>query len=276
MIAFSKISGEPALFECHQSLSFNSCSCCSSATNENANKLNHTCGLEEVRNEANYIQCRKCLVNISSSLWHYFHQKRCTVKNKFKKFTNNFKSCQGKRFACDQCGYRSEYKQCLERHKYRKHIPFELQALFQCEFCEFNTRNRDYLQIHLSKKHLIGGSQKLFQCSYCEYKTTNKSYLRTHSINVHSSKELQTWLECDYCIFKTKYVRSLKLHIHKKHTADELQTWFRCDHCTFKALSEPLLTRHIYLKHKILSDSLKLLPCDQCEYKALEQRTLKA
>src|SRR5699024_8593903 len=76
--------------------------------------------------------------------------------------------------------FREHIKECLGKltHETDKQTVEASIKWFECQQCEFKTKWKDALKRHISYKHTPEDSIKWFECQQCEFKTKRRFYLK--------------------------------------------------------------------------------------------------
>jgi hypothetical protein len=93
---------------------------------------------------------------------------RATIRRKETNLKNK------KAFICQECDYKCNVKNNLERHIKIVHLKIKD---FQCQECEYKCSIKSHLKTHVIQVHL---KIKDFKCPKCDYKCANNGNLQRH------------------------------------------------------------------------------------------------
>ncbi|KAI8512467.1 hypothetical protein Bbelb_091060 [Branchiostoma belcheri] len=183
--------------------------------------------------------------------------------------------------SCGRCDFKTLHKSQLTKHM--KTHPVE-ECPHKCDICGFVTTSKQELQQHISQHN----EQYIHSCKHCDFKTVYKSQLSTHIKNVHDVDDYP--YQCDQCRYATTQKNFYDKHMLKVHskphvcwcgfrTADSSfllvhmathtgQITYKCDQCDFIALSQHTLKQHTKATHNY--------KCRQCDHIESSQEGLKA
>lgn len=114
-------------------------------------------------NSMSRILCPKCYQPTSSDLLNYHLHNCCDVDKPFK---------------CDECPYRTKYKDKLRNHIFNRHErPKDAIGSYQCPNCSRKYFHKANLTRH---QRLECGKEPTMNCQYCPYITKHKSSLKSH------------------------------------------------------------------------------------------------
>ena len=118
----------------------------------------------------------------------------------------------GKHFQCDQCPYKSFFKQCLDVH-YRIHTGAKP---YQCAVCNKKFRTSGSIKLHRRMVHQ-GDAGKIFKCKLCDYASANKQSLKGHNLRIHEGVREVFSRTCELCEKLYTSRAAFYTHIRKQH-----------------------------------------------------------
>ena len=146
------------------------------------------------------------------------------------------------RFAqCMICQKKFLYESGLKRHMSSHKSKEELR--FQCENCDYKADHWDMMDKHERTVHL---KEKQFACKLCSYKASEKQSLQRH-LKTHSN-ENGTW-KCEYCPLNYSTKQALTIHKKNEHHKEMEKYFFQCKLCPLKYCRKAKLTLHMKQKH---------------------------
>ncbi|XP_063632478.1 zinc finger protein 761-like [Cydia splendana] len=177
-----------------------------------------------------------------------------------------------KNLVCDQCDYRTAYKNCLELHI----LSHKQGKGFACHVCDYKSKYPTALQRHIAIRHYEmngdtpmdnGKPLPLHQCPDCDYKTFYKWNLNSHKRKHKLIKQFKC--PSPDCNFETAYRHNYIKHskVHKESVA------FKCDKCPFTTRFEGHITRHLAKIHNEVTE--KANKCDLCDFSTKTRWRLK-
>jgi len=144
------------------------------------------------------------------------------------------KKLEEKKFKCDECNKRFDFKSKLEIHL-RTHTG---EKPFWCDFCD-----KRFSETWNLKRHILTHTdQKRFQCKTCNKRFTQNSSLKTHMI-IHSGKKQ---FQCPTCGKSFQLNSGLVNHL-RIHTGEKP---FKCETCGMAFNRNNNLKRHLRMHSK--------------------------
>lgn len=133
------------------------------------------------------------------------------------------KTVQNPKYACEQCNFKTDLKQQLDRHCQRRHNGLYIQSngRFQCAVCPFSTSSDIALTCHVKREH----PETLVKCDKCKFSAASEEGLRQHYDQKH--KGARPVYKCHLCI--SSFKRFYKLKQHVKECIRELLVCPACD-----------------------------------------------
>lgn len=211
-----------------------------------------------------------------------------------------------KKYSCDNCEYKTDYKKDIFGHMVSKHLPHDsnlskcnkcgkrysrLNGLYRhlkicgvplhlrrlpvryfCDHCEFKTPFRSHLSNHILIKHLPRDPSN--KCSNCKKIFSCKSVLVNHlKICGPSPKSRSPSFFCDNCEYKTNFKTCLVTHMQSKHLPKVQKSYsnkLKCTKCGNNYTSRGSLKSHSKIcgKTQKFKQSLRHFFCDLCDYKS--------
>ena len=146
------------------------------------------------------------------------------------------KSVKSKKYACENCNYRTTQNGHLRRHWTAKHT----QDRFKCGHCGLKFTIANTLSRHVASKH----RGVTFKCAVedCSYIATRKWKLKEHTLRVH----FNIASHCKECGVKFENSHLLKKHIALKHNGRMLH----CPKCDYSNWEMTNMRRHMEVKHE--------------------------
>ena len=156
-------------------------------------------------------------------------ERKVHVKNKVSKIPKY------KKYACDNCDYRTAQNGHLRRHWTAKHTLDR----FKCVLCGLNFTIASTLSRHVANKH----RGVTFKCAAegCSYIATRKWKLKEHTLRVHFNVALR----CKECGVKFESSHVLKKHIAVRHNGRMLH----CPKCDYSNWEMSNMRRHMEVNH---------------------------
>ncbi|XP_066265347.1 zinc finger protein 658B-like [Branchiostoma lanceolatum] len=164
-----------------------------------------------------------------------------------------------KRFACDDCGYKSSQKSNVLRHKRRKHsgqtATTTTENLFQEERLAENVMSseKESLPLHDSNINVEAveivdrRAKKLFICVECGYETPLKANLSRHKKRKHTTGKSGAAATTE----TPSQVEGLNSSTHGKPKGLQIKKLFTCVECGYQTPLRPNLERHKKRKHTV-------------------------
>ena len=246
----------------HSNLKQFECNICDYKTNYDRNLKLHK---DSVHLGLKPYECDKCEKTFTQNTHMKTHKNRVHNENPM---------------ICDHCTETFSERKLLDRHKAIKHQIGEVNR-YKCDQCEYTTIHAIVFKDHVKNQHGI----RHYKCTTCAKAFGTETSLKSHQI-VHNEARFH----CRLCQLTFKHPRSLKKHQNRvpeqcdicsikfcttqekaKHCKvvhlDEQP--FKCKSCPkqFAKLSDFEL--HSVSEHSEGENSVKILECDQCDYKAL-------
>ena len=181
-------------------------------------------------------------------------QYRCNYKKNLKPHIERHH--EGVVYSCEECDFKAKSKTSLKYHDKSKHNHEGFQ--YSCNQCDYKTYKHTHLTVHVEAKH----ERLKHSCSQCEFKATNKNNLKIHIKSKHENVKY----ECKICDYKGNRPSNLHYHISSKHKGIR----FECNKCDFTSSTKYNLNNHAQTIHEGLKYS-----CDQCDYQANHKSLLR-
>ena len=142
---------------------------------------------------------------------------------------------KSKKYACQNCNYRTSQNGHLKRHWTAKHT----QERFKCVLCGSSFTIANTLSRHVANKH----RGVTFKCAVedCSYIATRKWKLKEHTLRVHFNVAVR----CKKCGIKFEKSHLLKKHIALKHNGRMLH----CPKCDYSNWEMSNMRRHMEVNH---------------------------
>ena len=167
-----------------------------------------------------------------------------------KKQSPRIRKAKPKKYACDQCDFKTAHSFKLPNHIKSVHDKIKEYA---CDQCDHRTAYRGNLEIHIRTVHK---QIKRFFCQKCDYKAAHNTSLKNHIKAKHDKTKDFT---CDQCQFTAAMKPTLRKHIKEVH--DKIKD-YACDLCEYRGSRPNLLRQHV----KAIHTKIKDIKCDQCSY----------
>ena len=166
-------------------------------------------------------------------------------------------------FACDSCGFTTNYKRNLQSHRAAVHQ--QSAKKFQCSLCPSIFYLEKSLQCHI-QSHV---KEKPFSCVHCEFKAQFSSALVQHVRRVHAKLKP---FKCSFpaCVYRSFGNKDLKSHIDARHNPNRSKD-FPCPLCTKSFYNKRDVREHIRVVHT----NERLHACDKCDFTTHYKRTLQ-
>lgn len=255
---------------CGHALMPYSCDICNFTTYSKVEKLAHCCEIKSYETARILKKCRNCNFKSFSSVWRYFHSKKCNFKipksmeedlmyyNTNKNILGEYTDVEFERWS----QFKSPKSTSIFEDQTNSLALFrQLSFFFECDKCSYKSLNHSDVIVHFAQKHVKMDSNKKFKCSQCHHKTSNKYSLGLHIVYKHTPEEFINWHKCHLCIFKSKYHHGLKHHLQTAHPGKRKPS-FRCEQCDYMTHYKVSLIKHIKRKHSSVipksNDNLKL------------------
>ena len=179
---------------------------------------------------------------------------------------NTDENAQNKKYSCDVCEFRTNYRSSLLRHVNSTHGKIKRgKSIFTCSAtrrCKYKTTNSNQLRRHMATVH-----DKVYSCQHCEFKTNNKKILEKHKIQQHRGKS-RAIHSCGVCKLAFTTRENFQQHLDEAHPEDED---FKLVNSAFKK-SLRIYSKHLRLKTVDTSCLWEILP----NIKRLCQRILSS
>lgn len=206
---------------------------------------------------SNLNKCKKCKKSFSTSSDLTRHSKICGIPKHLKNLPT--------RFYCDQCDFKSHYKQPLIKHVKAKHLPRN-KNLNKCTKCTKSFSSKQNLLKHIKICGLTAdelSNRRALHCDDCEYKTRYKFVLAMHVQGHLPRNHDSTSNECIKC--KVTFKNSDDLRIHANGCREKLSRKtkrFSCHLCGFRSRNKYNLRDHIQAIH--MPQDPNLNKCKKC------------
>ena len=169
---------------------------------------------------------------------------------------NKDKSAPDKKYQCEDCEFKSNYKSNLLRHVNNIHGKRrEKKSIFTCQAtstCKYKTTIRRNLRRHIAAVH-----EKIYSysCQHCKFTTNSKLVLERHKRHRHKGKSFALH-SCGVCRSAFPSSEDYQAHLDTVHPPDEN---FKLVNSAFKK-SLRIYSKHLRLKAVDTSCLWDLLP----------------
>ena len=216
---------------------------------------------------------------------HIFNCNYCKYGSNYLANVNNHVDSmhEKKEFKCENCPYKTAWKQSFHHHMRLEHGYFQYTTKFNikgdgqsylCQECGYSTFSQSDFKRHKSLsacsmdkrtrilverqgrphlRRLPNGLKaneiiRKYKCNKCDYSTDYHSDVRKHVRAAHEPKPEVPDLKlmCDQCDYSSKFRYNLKIHIESKHT---ISSGFSCPECGKHAPTRNALRAHQKRNH---------------------------
>ena len=153
-----------------------------------------------------------------------------------------------KPYECDECNFKSAYRQTIQSHKNMCHLKLTPPRPFNCSQCDKSFRLKSHLLLHQP----VHEASNSFSCDLCSYSSNREVYLREHMLDKHSnfSEEVLKPHVCELCGFRFKSSSHLIRHL-KVHNKDVVKSYrYNCEYCDARFTERYNLTVHVRNIHE--------------------------
>ena len=165
-----------------------------------------------------------------------------------------FTSPNRKKFACDQCDFKTKLAKSLTTHKKRKHEQIREEV---CHICGKTFFDKYNLSQHLNIMHTEG--EKEFVCEKC-----GATYTTMMSLKGHVREKHPVYYLCSYCD-KKMFLSQKKLRVHllNAHNAKcGTKDFYVCPKCQKCCTSFRELDEHLSSEHEMKKDKHQCQLCN--------------
>ena len=159
-----------------------------------------------------------------------------------------------KKFACDQCDFKTKLAKSLTTHKKRKHEQIREEV---CHICGKTFFDKYNLSQHLNIMHTEG--EKEFVCEKC-----GATYTTMMSLKGHVREKHPVYYLCSYCD-KKMFLSQKKLRVHllNAHNAKcGTKDFYVCPKCQKCCTSFRELDEHLSSEHEMKKDKHQCQLCN--------------
>lgn len=190
---------------------------------------------------------------------------------------------------CEKCKKVFSYQTNLTRHLKSCGLPAHLLPSikrFCCDHCDYKTQYKQCLAVHIRKIHSSGQcvprgprrarSPRMHSCFFCDYKHKHKSVLEKHIRAKHLPPDPER--SCQKCGKTFNSIQWTRIHSQVCGLPPELKLVyqpkrFSCAHCSYKAQKKAYITEHIIARH--MPHDSNGNKCDKCGQQYAFRSSLK-